>query len=214
MQCTLLCALLTLVLTADCLPVMETVGTIHSLDADKGIIEIAVNGTTHTVPVAADAKILGADGAPLTNGLKSAELGVGAKVTVELERGALGPVVHSMQLDQHLRNAPAAGRTTIGLKPLTEMTAEDKYKGEDGALYGGGKNEPPPALLAAAKKKPRKSSPAMRRGSRPGMARSGWCRSACPMPPWNIRASSNWRTPIRGSRRRWSLWIARRADRP
>ena len=23
------------------------------------------------------------------------------------------------------------------------MTAEDRYKGEDGGLYGGGKNEPP-----------------------------------------------------------------------
>src|SRR5262249_15820476 len=41
---------------------------------------------------------------------------------------------------------------TSKLKPLTEMTVEDKYKGEDGGLYGGGKNEPPAAHLAAAKK--------------------------------------------------------------
>jgi len=32
---------------------------------------------------------------------------------------------------------------STGLKPLTEMTAEDRYKGEDGGLYGGGNNEPP-----------------------------------------------------------------------
>ena len=32
------------------------------------------------------------------------------------------------------------------------MTADDRYKGEDGGLYGGGKNEPPPALAAAAKR--------------------------------------------------------------
>ena len=32
---------------------------------------------------------------------------------------------------------------STGLKPLTEMTADDRYKGEDGGLYGGGKNEPP-----------------------------------------------------------------------
>lgn len=38
-----------------------------------------------------------------------------------------------------------------GLKPLTEMTADDRYKGEDGGLYGGGKNVPPAAHLAAAK---------------------------------------------------------------
>ena len=37
-----------------------------------------------------------------------------------------------------------------GLKPLDEMTAQDKYKGEDGGLYGGGNNQPPAALLKAA----------------------------------------------------------------
>lgn len=32
------------------------------------------------------------------------------------------------------------------LKPLTDMTADDKYEGEDGGLYGKGSNEPPEAL--------------------------------------------------------------------
>ncbi len=44
------------------------------------------------------------------------------------------------------------GRTVTDLMPLTEMTAKDQYKGEDGGLYGGGKNEPPEAHLAAARK--------------------------------------------------------------
>jgi hypothetical protein len=39
---------------------------------------------------------------------------------------------------------------STGLKPLPEMTADDRYKGEDGGLYGGGKNEPPPAHQLAA----------------------------------------------------------------
>src|SRR5205809_6469985 len=41
-------------------------------------------------------------------------------------------------------------KPSVGFKPLTEMTAQDKYKGEDGGLYGGGKNEPPEAHRAAA----------------------------------------------------------------
>jgi hypothetical protein len=54
---------------------------------------------------------------------------------------------------------PAPGRAreekreeqpSTGLKPLTEMTAEDRYKGEDGGLYGGGMNEPPKTHQLAA----------------------------------------------------------------
>src|SRR3954463_12550061 len=36
------------------------------------------------------------------------------------------------------------------LAPLTDMTAQDRYEGEDGGLYGGGSNTPPPALRQAA----------------------------------------------------------------
>jgi hypothetical protein len=50
-------------------------------------------------------------------------------------------------------------RSSVGLKPLTEMTARDRYKGEDGGLYGGGKNEPPPAHLAAVREALRKVIP-------------------------------------------------------
>jgi hypothetical protein len=39
---------------------------------------------------------------------------------------------------------------STGLKPLTEMTAEDRHKGEDGCLYGGGSNEPPKSHQLAA----------------------------------------------------------------
>jgi hypothetical protein len=40
---------------------------------------------------------------------------------------------------------------STGLKPLTEMTADDRYKGEDGGLYGGGMNEPPKLHQSAAR---------------------------------------------------------------
>lgn len=36
------------------------------------------------------------------------------------------------------------------LKPLTDMTAEDRYEGEEGGLYGKGSNEPPEALKKTA----------------------------------------------------------------
>lgn len=41
------------------------------------------------------------------------------------------------------QGAPQAGKESIGLTPLTDMKADQRYKGEDGGLYGGGKNEPP-----------------------------------------------------------------------
>lgn len=42
------------------------------------------------------------------------------------------------------------GKEQVGFKPLTEMSAEDRYKGEDGGLYGGGKNTPPDGHAKAA----------------------------------------------------------------
>lgn len=36
------------------------------------------------------------------------------------------------------------------LKPLCDMTGDDRYEGEEGGLYGGGSNEPPEALKMAA----------------------------------------------------------------
>lgn len=41
-------------------------------------------------------------------------------------------------------------KATATLKPLTDMTAEDRYEGEDGGLYGKGSNEPQEALKKSA----------------------------------------------------------------
>lgn len=53
------------------------------------------------------------------------------------------------------QNAPrrpleTAPKPSTGLKPLDEMGADDRYKGEDGGLYGGGRNVPPDELRRAA----------------------------------------------------------------
>jgi len=50
-------------------------------------------------------------------------------------------------------NAQApAPKAKIGLIPLCDLQANDRYKGEDGGLYGGGRNEPPAELATAARK--------------------------------------------------------------
>lgn len=38
----------------------------------------------------------------------------------------------------------------MGLKPLTDLSGGERYRGEDGGLYGGGSNQPPQQHLAAA----------------------------------------------------------------
>ena len=49
-------------------------------------------------------------------------------------------------------NQHPPAKPPVGLKPLTDMTAKDRYKGQDGGLYGGGKNDPPKKHLQAAMK--------------------------------------------------------------
>lgn len=59
-------------------------------------------------------------------------------------------------------NRMVGGKASIGLTPLTELTADDRYFDEDGGLYGGGKNTPPDehrkaAEAAIARLQPRNS---------------------------------------------------------
>ncbi|HEY2573536.1 MAG TPA: hypothetical protein VGH65_05675 [Verrucomicrobiaceae bacterium] len=46
--------------------------------------------------------------------------------------------------------ATGTGKTSTGMVPLPDLTAEARYKGEDGGLYGAGRNTPPEAHLKAA----------------------------------------------------------------
>jgi hypothetical protein len=48
------------------------------------------------------------------------------------------------------RPAGRQPQESTGLKPLSDMKAEDRYKGEDGGLYGGSRNTPPDELRRAA----------------------------------------------------------------
>ena len=128
------------------LTAFDAVGTLQKVDAEKGVLSLHANGQDRTVRLDKDVKVLGTDGKPLADGLKARELKEGAEVTVTVERGDAGPVIKSIRLGRHVAAPPKeGGKSSVGLKPLTEMTAEDRYKGEDGGLYGAGKNDPPEA---------------------------------------------------------------------
>lgn len=138
------------------LSALEATGKLKSVDADKGVVVVAANGQDRTLTADKNVKVLDEQGKDLPDGLKAKELKDGVEVTVTVEIVDKTPVLKKLQLG---KPAAAQGKATVGLKPLTEMTAKDKYKGEDGGLYGGGKNEPPDEHLAAAKKETAKITP-------------------------------------------------------
>jgi hypothetical protein len=141
-----------LALSAGSLLAFDAVGTIKKVDADRGVLFIHANGQDRTVKVAKDVKVQGADGKALADGLRAKELKEGAEVTVTVEREEGGPVIKAIRLGKQAGGQKEGGKSSVGFKPLTEMTDKDRYKGEDGGLYGGGKNEPPAAHQAAARK--------------------------------------------------------------
>jgi hypothetical protein len=153
-------ALLGLLVAVGSLLAAEAAVTIKKLDDDKRTIVVTAKGKDYTLTIAKDVKVFGSDGNELASDIKYPELKAGVEATINYQRDGRTNVLKEIRLGkgQEKRHKPDAnlnasqeGKPHIGQKPLTEMTAEDRYKGEDGGLYGGGKNEPPPALLAAAK---------------------------------------------------------------
>lgn len=127
----------------------EATGTIQKVDAEKGTLVIRVNGQDRTVKADKNIKVLGKDGKELADGLKAKELTEGAEATFTVEPENSEPIIKVIRLGKK-EKLNANEKSSVGLKPLTEMTAEEKYKGEDGGLYGGGKNEPPESHLKVA----------------------------------------------------------------
>jgi len=143
---------------------LEAVGVIKSIDPKAGTMVVFAGGQDRYLTAEKDVRVLDKDGKPLADGLASKELKADVTVTVVVEPGAGRIALQSIRLGGTLPaggNRPGGGarrgpaltpKSTVGLKPLTEMTASDNYKVEDGGLYGGGKNEPPAEHAAAAKK--------------------------------------------------------------
>ncbi len=124
----------------------ESVLKIKAVDADRRLLYVYFNLQVRAIKVAADAKVLGADGKVLEGGLLAKDLTDGTVATLDVERVDGEPTIKSLRLGNHF----IANKPSIGLTPLNEMSADDRYKGQDGGLYGAGKNEPPAAHLAAA----------------------------------------------------------------
>lgn len=58
----------------------------------------------------------------------------------------------ALEARRNRQGARLTPRETTGMKPLTEMSAEDRYQGEDGGLYGDGQNTPPAAHRQSAER--------------------------------------------------------------
>jgi len=142
-------ALCIVVLRVGGLFAFEATGIIQKVDAEKGTLVIRVNNQDRTVKADKNIKVLDKAGKELADGLKSKELPESAEATFTIEPEKNEPIIKAIRLGKK-DTANAKERSSVGLKPLTEMTAQDKYKGEDGGLYGGGKNEPPEAHRTAA----------------------------------------------------------------
>ena len=139
-------------LLAGTLSALEAQGTLQKVDPSTRVVKLFANGRDRTLKAAENVQIVDEGGQPLAGGLEAKALTNGAVVTVTVNPGDRVPVLVRLQLGASRSGSVpvAGGKTSVGLKPLTEMTADDRYKGEDGGLYGGGRNEPPPAHAAAA----------------------------------------------------------------
>jgi len=68
----------------------------------------------------------------------------------EEEQSYLQRAIELRQGSRPQQRRPVEIKPPVGLKPLVDMTGDDRYKGQDGGLYGGGQNEPPKEHLEAA----------------------------------------------------------------
>lgn len=125
-------------------------GKIKRIDADKGIVTLTVNGKEVEV-IATDRTRFMVEGREIKDGLKNPAFKEGVEVMFRAVQRDGKLLLQGMRLGGQGGSGSTAssGKPSVGFKPLNEMSASDKYKGEDGGLYGGGKNDPPPAHRAA-----------------------------------------------------------------
>lgn len=143
----------------------EVQATIKRVDAEARRITFFAKGQDRSGRVAEDAKLVDTEGKPLADGLKSASLKPGAEVTLSVERGDDGPVVHAIRLGStpgalagdvvKTKKKKAAAKKPegppppkvdmTGVKPLIDMGPDDRYHGYPGGLYPNVQNKRPQA---------------------------------------------------------------------
>jgi len=98
----------------------DVAGTIRKIDTASGGLLVYVSGQDRSLKIDRDVKVLNADGQPLTDGLNAKELKEGANVTMTLDLRPEGFVVTAIRLGTA---GMLEAKASVGLKPLTEMTA-------------------------------------------------------------------------------------------
>ena len=88
----------------------------------------------------------------------------GEKLT-EDEQSYLQRAIGLRQKQKPQQRRPVEIKPPVGLNRLTDMN--DRYKGQDGGLYGGGKNDPPQGHLEAALQQAKLIQPLDADGSQP-----------------------------------------------
>ena len=150
---------------------LEAVGTIKKIDADKKVVVVFAGGQDRTLKAEKNLKVVDEQGKDLPDGLKSKELKEGTTVTITVERQQQQLLLTQLRLGGAAPARPGGNDTRrksgekLGLKPLTEMAADDSYRGEDGGLYGAGRNVPPAGHEAAARKETAQIVPRDRDGN-------------------------------------------------
>ena len=149
---------------------VEIGAVLRKIDVEKQVAFVFANGQERTIKIAADTKVKDEKGETLSDGLSAKELKEGTTLTISVDFNGKAPTIAAIRLGGKLAtntkpngsDTPSVGKASVGkvsvgkpslgFKPLTEMTVEDRYKGEDGGLYGAGQNDPPELLKAAATK--------------------------------------------------------------
>jgi hypothetical protein len=122
---------------------------------------------SRVVAVACALVVLGVCSGPVSKGQDAIDLDRVKELYAKSKRGDKLTPEEQKYLDRTLRELKKGhGKTpdrkeqaSTGLKPLTEMTAAERYKGEDGGLYGGGSNVPPKTHWLAAQEALKKIRP-------------------------------------------------------